>query len=507
MAQTGKSLGEKSVAATLWGSGGAAIKFLLQFAVQVAMARLLGPAEFGLFAIGAIVVAFSNFLADIGIAYRLIQAEAVLDEDVRFVVAWQLILGTALTLAISLGANHIAALFSEPHSATVLRWLAVVCLINALAAPSLNLLKRSLDFRRIQIAQVTGYVAGYLLIGLPLAFATHDALALVAAWLVQACVTTAVMYGSVRHPWHPLLWHSRAAATFRYGLMVLSTNLTNWAIGNVDRLVVGRLFAAGALAPYAVASTLVTTPAATLLGIVQPVFFAASSRVAGNAERVVPVYLSLVALVTLLVLPVMAAVSVMSDAVVATLYGPAWRSAAEVLRPLALAVPFYVLWGLTTPLIWAGERPEREAKAQLPLAVLWILVCWLAAQHSVAAVAWAVLALTSVRYFVVVCLAARLVHFSARQVWRAARGGLAITSAIVAMLYVLNTGLAKAGLPAAALLMIGGLIAAAALVALPLAFARLQAPELHLPYGHIRRRLPARWQRYADRYFNFVASA
>lgn len=180
---------ERSVVATLWGGFGAVLRLVVQVVAQIVLARLLGPDQYGLFAIGVIVVSFSSFFSDIGVAYGLIQKRSVSDADIAFVFGWQIVMGVAVAAAVLLLGEPIAALFNEPRVVPVVHWLAVVCLLNALAAVSLNLLKRNLDYRTLSLTQAIAYFAGYVVVGIPLALAGWAVWALVAAWLVQACTT------------------------------------------------------------------------------------------------------------------------------------------------------------------------------------------------------------------------------------------------------------------------------------------------------------------------------
>ena len=161
------------------------LRLLLQLGAQIVLARLLGPQQHGLFAIGAIVFGFSGFFADIGLAYGLIQKPDVSDRDLRFVFTWQWLLGGAVTAGVYFGAGSLAAFFGEPRAAPVLQLLSPLCLLNALAAPSLNLLKRDLDFKRVQIAQGLSTALGYWVLGIPLALMGAQVWALVVAWTVQ----------------------------------------------------------------------------------------------------------------------------------------------------------------------------------------------------------------------------------------------------------------------------------------------------------------------------------
>lgn len=396
----------------------------LQIASQVALARILGPEQYGLFAIGAIVVSFSGFFSDFGIAYGLIQKSEVSNDDLRFVATWQLLTGTLVTLLIVFASGAIALFLGDARAEPVIAALAVVCLLNALAAPSLNLLKRNLDFRWIQLTQITAYVIGFIFIGIPMALMGMAAWALVAAWLAQASIMLLMMYAHSRHAVRPLLWFSGAAGMLRYGGTVLITNLVNWVIGNIDKVVIARSFTSREVGLYSTSYNMMYNPTSSLLGVIQPVFFSASSRIADDRGRIGNAYVALIGCLALFILPVFAGLAVVAHTFVLALYGPAWRDAGAVMMPIALAMPFFLAWGLTTPLVWAGGAPGSEWRVQLPLAVIWLLATMWAAQYSAAAVGWSVAFLALLRFLLMLRVALKLLQLEAGSIWRAARGGL-----------------------------------------------------------------------------------
>lgn len=453
MSDERRNLGERSLSAVFWGAGGTVLRMLLQIGAQVTLARLLGPEQYGIFAIGATVISFSGFFSDVGLAYGLIQKSEVSARDVRFVFTWQVILGSGVTALVWLGAGPIAVFFGEPRAAEVVRLLSVLCLLNALAAPSLNLLKRQLDFKCIQIAQLLSYVVGYVMVGIPLALSGSQVWALVVAWIVQGAVNLLLLYRATRHALVPLFWYEQARTQSGYGVAVLATNLVNWVINNIDRVIVGRSFGSRDIGLYATSYNLFYNPTAAALGVVQPVFFSASSRVSDDPQRVVRGYKTLLGFVSALVMPVFVVVAVAAEPFIAVLYGPRWAAAAAMCVPIALAMPLFMLWGLSTPLMWTAGKPAREFQIQLPLALGWCAVCLLAARYSVQAVAWSVLALSAARCTIVVVAAARLRRMPLADVWAGMRGGALISAtialAVAGMLHLLPGGAAGIRLLAA----------------------------------------------------------
>lgn len=456
------TLRSRAVNAAAWGFVGTAGRIGLQLLAQIVLARLLGPEQYGLFAIGTIIVGLGTFLSDVGIAYALIQKPDVTSIDIRFVSTWQLIIGGTVTFCIVAGAEAIARFFGDLRTVDVIQGLAWICLVNSLAAPSMNLLKRSLDFKWLQTAQIVSYFVGFVLIGIPLAHLGLGVRALVIAWLTQSIIFGVLMYAKVRHPVKPIIWHSEAAGHFRYGVTVLSTNIVNWATVNIDKVLVGRYFSSYQVGLYSTMYNLLYSPAAALLGIFQPVFFSASSRVGtadGDSRRkVTDGYSALICAASVTVLPLFCFVAAVPESVVGALYGPAWSSAASLLTPLALSMPVIFLWGLTTPLLWTSGSPGMEFTYQLPMGVAFALICYVAAQYSTLAVAWSVFGLVMVRATVVGWVACTKLGVGRWQLLGALRGGIIISAAMA----LVASGIQRvcASMPAAMTLVLSAVVAA-----------------------------------------------
>lgn len=484
-----KGLGQLSLGAMAWGTAGSAVRMLLQIAAQVVLARILGPEQYGIFAIGAVIIGFSNFVSDAGLAYGLIQKTHVDERDLRFVFTWQLILGLLVAGGLVLASAPLAGFFGEPRAQPVIAALALVCLFNALAAPALNLLKRGFDYRSIQLANVSSYFVGFYVVGIPLALAGSQVWALALAWLVQALLFLLLVYGRSRHAVGWLPWYEQAPQQMRYAASVLATNLLNWLVTHIDRVIVGRVFGAHEIGLYATAFNLVNAPGSAAAGVLQPVFLSAASRLAQEPERVAAGYRGLFAAVVALALPAFAVLAVLSDSLVLALFGAAWTQAAPLLAPLALAMPMFLLLAISTPVLWTHDRISREFRLQLPLLVLWVAVCAAAASVSLLAVAWAVLGLYCLRAAVMVLAASRAVQVGAGPLWRASWGGLLLTLAAAAAAW--GTALAVAELPPLARVLTAALAATLCWLLLARVLPATLCAELRDLIARVLPRLPA----------------
>jgi lipopolysaccharide exporter len=405
-------LSQSGVTAVKWSAISTAARFALQLLAQVVLARTLGPDIFGVFAIGMVVLTFANFFSGFGFSWSLLQRTTLRDEDIRFAWTWQLVVGVVTMLTVYLLAPLLAGYFREPRAQSVIEWLSLACLLTAAAAPATYLLQRDLNFQSAGLIQVGSYAAGYVAVGMPLAIFGWGATSLVAAWLVQAMVVLVASYVLKPHAIRPLFWYFDAASAVGTGRAVFFTNIVNWVLNNLDRVLIGRLLNAQALGLYNVAYNLATMPNNLLLGALQPAFLAAGARLQNDLERLGRAYFQMLATIFVLVFPAFVFLALISADLVLLLYGPKWSEAGWVLSILFLSMPAYVIWGISTPVLWNTGRKYYESASQLPIVALGALAFYLFAGRGIRAAATVAALLLVLRALVIGTTAFRVLKLS-----------------------------------------------------------------------------------------------
>ena len=363
------SLTKQSISAVKWSAIGNIARYGLQLGAQIVLARLLGSANYGLFALGLTVLGFSNMLANFGLAWGLVQAQDLSEEDIRFVFTWQLVSGLIAALGLYLLAPTIAGFFNDDRLESIVEWLSLASVISAATAPASNLLRRKLDFKSINIIEVSSYSIGYIVIGVPLAYNGAGVWSLVSAWLIQAFCALVFSFIRCPHPIKPLFWHPGASALVGVGSTVFVTNICNWLLNNLDRTLLGRFLNVQSVGLYTVGYNLANTPNSLLIGALQPAFLAAGARIQSESDRLRSAYLSVLASIWILILPMFIMLAILAQDLVGILYGSAWISSGMVLAILALSMPAYITWGMSTPILWNTGRKHWESLLQLPILV------------------------------------------------------------------------------------------------------------------------------------------
>lgn len=422
------SLAKRSAHAALWNYFGNATRLLLQLAIGVALARLLGPEAFGLVALALIVISFGQLVADFGFTSAIVQAREVSRADVDYLFTLQLGLGTALTVLCVLTASLLAALFREPAAAGVIAALAPTFLLRALGQTSVALLTRELRFRAVQTGAIGSYLLGYAAVGLGLAFSGYGVWSLVVAQLAQS--TLASLFAIFQSGQLPKLRvRGGRRDLVHFGRLVILANLSSWLLLNADSMIVGRMAGPSALGLYNRAMNLAAAPAGAVVTSLQGVLFAASSRAQDNRDVVRQSVLASAALFVLLSGSVLLAMAATAPTVILGLYGPRWAEAAPLLVPLAMALIVHGLLAFFGPALNGLGQVAKEVRAQWLTVVIMLPLVLGAARISVEAIAWAVLIVYLVRLALLASALHAVVRFQIRAVASAIGPTLAVALA------------------------------------------------------------------------------
>lgn len=408
-------------------------RFGLQLGAQIILARTLGPEIFGVFAIGMVVLTFANFVSGFGFSWSLLQKAQVTDDDIRFAWTWQIMVGLLAMGALYVLAPFLADYFREPRSELVIAWLSIACLLNAAAAPATYLLQRDLDFRTVGLIQVGSYALGYGAVGVPMALTGWGVESLVAAWLVQSAVQFVASYARRPHRVKPLFWYPEAMTAMGTGRAVFLTNIVNWVLNNLDRILIARMLNATSLGLYNVAYNLATMPNTLLLGALQPAFLAAGARLQNERERLGKAYLQMLATVLVLGVPAFVFLGLVSPDIVGLLYGAKWSEAGWVLGILFFAMPAYVVWGISTPILWNTGRKNLEFGLQLPLIFVGAAGFYLFAIQGILYAAATAAVLLVLRALVISTAAFKTLNLRARNILPDAARGLGLGLACAVM--------------------------------------------------------------------------
>ena len=318
-------LTEASARGVRWVSIARVVGELLMLGSMVLLARLIPPSAFGMFAIAVIVQELATTIPSEGVGTALVQRRSIGREHLQAALALALLIGTALAgLALVAAAVVVDPLFG-PETATLVAVSTSFFLFGALAAPATAVLRRSLDFRRLSILDVTNTIVRSSTSVALATVAGLDASALVLGALagVAAMCVLALAFA----PLPPPRWHRGAVKDLLPYGGPASFACVCWAgFRNGDYAIVGAKLGAASAGVYWRAFQLAVEYQRKISVVMTSVAMPVLARTAGSDE-LFALRGRMVRLLAMIVFPLLVGLVILAPVVVPFVFGPAWEAA------------------------------------------------------------------------------------------------------------------------------------------------------------------------------------
>jgi PST family polysaccharide transporter len=355
---------ERATQAIAWSLSGQLVAQAIGFGFGIALARLLGPHEFGLFAMVTVLVQSVASIADLGLEEALVQRRRV-EEVHRSSVFWTLLLaGGLLSLATLAAAPWIAAFYGVPELRRLAVLVSGVFVLRALATVPRADLARRLDFRGLtRIECAAAAAAGACAVAL--ALAGFGAPSLVAQLLVAEGVCSLLLLRA--GGWWPRREIRLAALgdLLGFGVYRLATRALGYWSQHVDDLLVGKFLGGSPLGLYQRAFTLMRAPVLNVSRSIARATFPSMALIQDERERVRSVYLRTSGAGALATVPMCLGLAACAEPLVVGVFGPAWRESAPLLRILGVAGALQSVSTLSSSLYLSQGRPDLHLRLNL----------------------------------------------------------------------------------------------------------------------------------------------
>lgn len=338
-------------------------------AIGIALARLLGPAEFGTFAIATVAMIAVLSFNELGVSLAIVRWEGDPKHIAPTVNTISLVMSTLLVAAMVLTAPAFASAMGDPGATDVVRLMSLSVLINGLVATPAALMQRNFQGgRRMAVDQVNTWLGAA--VSLTLAIMGFGAISL-AVGRIAGSVVSAVMF----FVWSPLPYRlgfdrRHARALLRFGLPLAGASVIVFASGYADQLVAGNRLGATALGFYVLAFNLSSWPVSIFSQPLRNVAPAAFARLQHAPDEMNRAFATILGVLASVALPVCAVLVGAATPVIGFVYGAAWSQSAGVLLWLGVMAAFRIGFELTYDFLVVRGRSRAIFISQ----VTWLVV-------------------------------------------------------------------------------------------------------------------------------------
>lgn len=319
-----------------WSLANTMVTRLGTLAIGVILARVLGPEEFGTFAVAMVALMAVLSLNELGVSLAIVRWPG----DPRRIAATVNTISVASSALFCAAAWMVAPAFASamgsPEATFVVQLLILSVLIDGTVAGPAALLQR--EFRektRMGIDLVHSWTGTVL--SLVLALFGLGAMSLAIGRLAGAAISGVLFLRSSPLPYR-LGWNTEVVGPLlRFGMPLAGSSAIVFGVGYADQVVVGAQIGPVALGFYVLAFNLSNWPVSIVSQPLRRVAPAGFSVLQKQPERLRTTVLTLFGLLAAVTVPAFLALAGASVALVQIVYGDVWAPAAAALSWLVVA--------------------------------------------------------------------------------------------------------------------------------------------------------------------------
>ena len=338
-----ESLTKKALHGLKWSYISTFTTALMQIGYTAVMARILTPADFGLVAMGSVVLSFGNYFAQMGMGSAIIQKKDITKEQIKAVFTSSVLLGIFFFVLTFLIAPLLKYVFDNQDVIPLVRVMGLSFLLNGFSLTPLALIRRELQFKALATAEIISFFVGYIIIGIASALVGFGVWSLVFASLIQSVLIMAITFLIIRHELTLSFSWTHYKPLFSYGSRVSIISFLEFIGSSLDTIVIGRYFGSSQLGIYNRAQMLINVPLQYFTSSFSRVLFPSFSRIQNDKERIRANIIFILQIISIIIFPFTILVVVLSKEIVEILLGPKWLDAAPLLKYLAFAAAVNLL--------------------------------------------------------------------------------------------------------------------------------------------------------------------
>jgi teichuronic acid exporter len=214
---------------------------VIQFALQLVLARLLTPSDYGTVGLITIYITLSTVIIQGGFSDALIRKIDIDEVDLSSVFYIYMAFSSFFYAVLFVTAPFIASFYEKPILIPVLRVLGLNLFPASVNAIQQALIARSLRFKAYFTRSVTAILISGA-VGITMAYLGFGIWALVAMQMLSIFVAAFVMWFTVK--WRPkwIFSFSRAKGLYAYGYKLMLSNLITTLYNSLYGLIIGKVY-------------------------------------------------------------------------------------------------------------------------------------------------------------------------------------------------------------------------------------------------------------------------
>lgn len=414
--QEQNSLKKKTISGLFWSFSDLLSNQGIRFIIQIVLARLLLPEDFGIIGMITIFIAVSQSIIDSGFSNALIREKNSSQEDYSTVFYFNLFMAAILYIILFFSAHTISIFFNEPKLVSIIRVLALVLIINSFGLIQKTILIKNIDFKsQTKVNVISSIISG--IIAILLAYLGFGVWSLVIQTLLMQFIQSLLL--SLSNRWIPSLVFSTDSfrRLFGFGWKLLVSGLINTLYNNLYFLIIGKAFLKVDLGYYTNAQKLRDVASQSITTSVQKVGYPVLSSIKEDEDRLRESYKKIIKTSVYITFPLMIGLAAVANSLIRLIFGLKWINSIEYFQVLCLSGMLYPLHAINLNILQVKGRSDLFLGLEIFKKIIGLLsiVMVLFLKLGIMGLIWALVVTSFVGYFLNSYYSAELLNYSTLQ--------------------------------------------------------------------------------------------
>src|SRR3989344_3700348 len=215
------------------------------------LARLLDPADFGIFGIGSLVLALLEMLTETGITIILIQMKENYQKYLDSAWVISIIRGIIISLFLLILSYPISHFFNSPKSLQILLFLSILPFIKGFINPSIIKYQKYLNFKKEFYLRLLLFIIDTLTV-IVIAYPTRSAISLVFGMICASIVELFISFKFIKPPPKFIYDINILKNILKRGKWITLAGIFDYIFHYGDDIIVGKILGTYSLGLYQV---------------------------------------------------------------------------------------------------------------------------------------------------------------------------------------------------------------------------------------------------------------
>lgn len=336
----------------------------IAFIVQLILARLLDPTDYGVLTLLTIFINVSQVFVQSGLNTALIQRKDVTEKDYSTVFYVSLTMAVFLYALLFFTAPFIGEFYDMPLLKNILRVLAINLLPGAFNSIQNAKIAREMRFKQLMYCTFGSVVLSGI-VGITMAYLGFGVWALVGQQLTNQVFVCLLMLIVVKWRPKPVFEFDRLKVLFGFGWKLLCSNLIDTIYKELQSLVIGKKYKSGTLGYYNRGKQFPELIVNNLNGAIQSVMLPALAQYQDDKEKMKSMMRRSIVTSTFIVFPIVMGLGVCADSLISLLLTDKWLPCVPYLRVCCFIYAFYPVHTANLQAINAQGRSDVFLKLEV----------------------------------------------------------------------------------------------------------------------------------------------